>query len=140
MAANHYADKLSALPLFSSCTKRELTRIARAGDEVHLAEGALVVDQGDMGREAFVILSGTALVKRNGRKVATLGPGDPIGELSLLDRGPRTATVVATSELTVFVLSTRRFNAVLDESPGLSRKLLAFLAGRVRDLDSKTFG
>lgn len=140
MAANHYVDKLGALPLFSACSKRELTRIARAGDEVQVPEGKLLVDQGEMGREAFVILEGTAAVKRNGRKIASLGPGDPVGELSLLDRGPRTASVVATSDLTVFVLSTRRFNAVLDESPGLSRKLLAFLAGRVRDLDSKNFG
>lgn len=140
MAANHYVDKLGALPLFSACSKRELSRIARAGDEVHLEAGAQLVDQGEMGREAFVILSGTAAVKRNGRKIATLGPGDPVGELSLLDRGPRTASVIATTDVSVFVLDARRFNGVLDESPGLSRKLLAFLAGRVRDLDSKNFG
>lgn len=140
MAANHYIDKLSALPLFSSCSKRELTRIARAGDEVAVADGKMLVDQGEMGREAFVILTGTAAVRRNGRKIATLGPGDPVGELSLLARAPRTASVVATSDMTVFVLSTQRFNAVLDDAPGLSRKLLAFLAGRVRELDSKNFG
>lgn len=140
MAAKDYAERLGALPLFSSCSKRELTRIARAGDEVHIDAGKMLVDQGEMGREAFVILSGRAAVKRKGRKIAELGPGDPVGELALLDRGPRTASVVATTDLTVFVLSTRGFNAVLDDSPGLSRKLLAFLAGRVRDLDSKQYG
>lgn len=140
MAANHYIDKLGALPLFSSCSKKELGRIARAGDEVQVENGKQLVDQGEMGREAFVILSGTAVVKRNGRKIATLGPGDPVGELSLLDRGPRTASVYATSDMTVFVLSSQRFNAVLDDAPGLSRKLLAFLAGRVRELDTKNFG
>lgn len=138
--ANQYAEKLSELPLFSSCSKRELARIARAGDEVRVEKGKVLVDQGEMGREAFVILSGEAAVKRNGRKIATLGPGDPVGELALLDRGPRTASVVATTDLSVFVLSTRGFNAVLDDAPGLSRKLLAFLAGRVRELDSKNFG
>ncbi len=138
--ANQYAEKLSELPLFSSCSKRELARIARAGDEVRVEKGKVLVDQGEMGREAFVILSGEAAVKRNGRKIATLGPGDPVGELALLDRGPRTASVVATNDLSVFVLSTRGFNAVLDDAPGLSRKLLAFLAGRVRELDSKNFG
>lgn len=140
MAANNYIDKLGALPLFSSCSKKELSRIARAGDEVKVDNGKQLVDQGEMGREAFVILSGTAAVKRNGRKIATLEPGDPVGELSLLDRGPRTASVFATSDMTVFVLSSQRFNAVLDDAPGLSRKLLAFLAGRVRELDSKQFG
>jgi CRP-like cAMP-binding protein len=140
MAVNHYIDKLGALPLFSSCSKKELGRIARAGDEVQVENGKQLVDQGEMGREAFVILSGTAAVKRNGRKIATLGPGDPVGELSLLDRGPRTASVYATSDMTVFVLSSQRFNAVLDDAPGLSRKLLAFLAGRVRELDTKNFG
>lgn len=102
--------------------------------------GKELVDQGDIGREAFVILSGTASVRRNGRKIATLGPGDPFGELALLDHGPRTASVVAESELRLFVLTARRFNAVLDEAPGLSRKLLGALASRVRELDSKTFG
>ena len=139
MASNHYVDQLAALPLFSACSKRELTRIARAGDEVTVPEGKVLVEQGDIGREMFVILDGNAAVKRNGRKIASLDVGDPVGELSLLDHGPRTATVVATSDLTLFVLSSRRFNAVLEESPGMSRKLMAFLAGRVRDLDSKTF-
>lgn len=139
MAANSYVDKLGKLPLFSSCSKRELTRIARAGDEVSVAAGKQLVDQGEMGREAFIILSGKATVKRNGRKIATLQEGDPFGELSLLDHGPRTASVIAETDLSLFVLSARRFNGVLDESPGLSRKLLAFLAGRVRNLDSQKF-
>jgi CRP-like cAMP-binding protein len=140
MASTSYVDHLASLPLFSSCSKRELQRIARAGDEVTVDKGKELVDQGDIGREAFVILSGTASVRRNGRTIATLGAGDPFGELALLDHGPRTASVVAESELRLFVLTARRFNAVLDESPGLSRKLLGSLASRVRELDSKTFG
>ncbi len=140
MASTSYVDHLASLPLFSSCSKRELQRIARAGDEVTVDAGKELVDQGDIGREAFVILSGTASVRRNGRKIATLGPGDPFGELALLDHGPRTASVVAESELRLFVLTARRFNAVLDEAPGLSRKLLGALASRARELDSKTFG
>lgn len=140
MASTSYVDHLASLPLFSSCSKRELQRIARAGDEVTVEAGKVLVDQGDTGREAFVILSGTASVRRNGRKIASLGMGDPFGEMALLDHGPRTASVVAESELHVFVLTARRFNAVLEEAPGLSRKLMASLASRVRELDSKTFG
>jgi CRP-like cAMP-binding protein len=139
MAAKSYVDHLGSLPLFSACSRRELQRIARAGDEVTVDAGRILVDQGDTGREAFVILDGHAVVRRNGRKIATLGPGDPFGELALLDHGPRTATVEASTPLTVFVLTARKFNAVLDEAPGLSRKLMGWLAARVRELDSRTF-
>ncbi len=139
MSAQSYVDHLGSLPLFSSCSKKELQRIARAGDEVTVKAGRVLVDQGDIGREAFVILNGTAVVKRNGRKIATLTAGQPFGELALLDHGPRTATVEAQTELTVFVLTARKFTAVLDEAPGLARKLLGWLASRVRELDSRTY-
>ena len=135
-----YLEHLATLPLFSSCSKRDLQKIARAGDEVTVAAGRVLVDQGDIGREAFVILEGTAVVKRNGRKIATLGVGDHFGELALLDRGPRTATVEAESELRVFVLSARKFTSVLDEVPSLTHKLLAALAAMVREFDSRTYG
>jgi CRP-like cAMP-binding protein len=79
-------------------------------------------------------------VERNGRKVASLGPGSYFGHLSLLDKGPRTATVTAETPITVLVLGPREFSAVLDEVPALSHKLLAALAQMVRDLDEKTFG
>ena len=96
--------------------------------------------EGDQGREAFVIIDGTATVKRNGRKVGTLGPGQSLGELSLLDHGPRTATVTADTDITVLVLSAREFAGVLEEVPSLAQKLLAQLAGRVRELDRQIYG
>ena len=68
-----------------------------------------------MGREAFVIVDGSATVKRNGKKVATLGPGAVVGELSLLDHGPRTATVTTDTDTTVLVIDQRHFLGVLDE-------------------------
>ena len=100
----------------------------------------MLVDQGDAGREAFVIIEGTATVKRNGRKVGTLGPGDAIGELALLDHGPRTATVTADTDMTVLVLSAREFSGVIEEVPGLAHKLLVELAARVRELDRQIYG
>lgn len=139
MTAKSYVDHLGSLPLFSACSKKELQRIAKAGDEVTVDAGRVLVDQGDVGREAFVILEGTAVVKRNGRKIATLTAGQPFGEMALLDHGPRTATVEAETELTVFVITARKFTAVLDEAPGLSRKLLSWLASRVRELDSRAY-
>jgi CRP/FNR family cyclic AMP-dependent transcriptional regulator len=133
-------DSLSSVSLFSACSKKELQAVARASDEVDLAAGRTLCEQGSIGREAFVILDGKAEVKRNGRKVATLGPGTTFGELALLDHGPRTATVTAATDLKVLVIGAREFAAILDEVPPIAHKLLKSLAGTIRELDTKTFG
>jgi CRP-like cAMP-binding protein len=79
-------------------------------------------------------------VKRNGRKVTSLGPGSIVGELSLLDHGPRTATLVCETDSSIFVISQRHFLAVLDDVPTIGHKLLASLAGRIRELDRAYYG
>jgi CRP/FNR family transcriptional regulator, cyclic AMP receptor protein len=135
-----YLDHLAAVPLFAACSRKELQTIARASDELSIPEGKVLAEQGEIGRECFVILEGSASVKRNGRKVATLGPGSYTGELSLLDKGPRTATVTAETPMTVLVLGPREFSSVLEQVPGLAHKLLATLASRVRDLDTQAYG
>ena len=135
-----YLESLRRVALFSSCSTKDLEKIAKAGDEVNMDAGSVIVDQGQTGREAFVIISGSATVKRNGKKVATLGAGAVVGELSLLDHGPRTATVVADTECTMLVISQRQFLAVIDAIPAISHKLLATLAGRIRELDRQYFG
>ncbi len=140
MAKQSYADHLSAVPLFSACSKKELQKIAKATDEITLPAGHVLMEQGQLGREAFVIVDGTATVKRNGRKIAELGPGSAVGELSLLDRGERTATVEAETELTVLVIGPREFGAVIDSVPSLTGKLLQSMATTIRDLDSKVYG
>lgn len=134
-----YLDHLASVPLFSACSRRELGKIAKAGDELTVDAGHVLVSQGDAGRECFVVIEGTATVKRGTRKVASLGPGDCVGELAILDHGPRTATVVADGKMTLFVLGARQFAGVLEDVPSLSRKVMAALAGRVRELDSKLF-
>jgi len=136
----NYLNGLRHVALFSSCSTKDLEKIAKAGDEVTLDAGAVIVDQGQTGREAFVIIKGSATVRRNGKKVATLGAGSVVGELSLLDHGPRTATVVADTECTLLVISQRQFLAVIDAIPAISHKLLATLAGRIRELDRQYFG
>ena len=131
---------LAEIPLFSSLSQKDLGRIAKASNEVKVPAGTVLVDQGDAGRDAYVVIEGTATVKRNGRKVATLEAGDSIGELALLDHGPRTASVTADTDLTALVLTPRELSGLLDEVPGLAHKLLAQLASRVRELDRQIYG
>ncbi len=140
MPRQSHLDHLASVPLFSACSKKELQAVARASDEVSLPAGRNLCEQGSIGREAFIILSGTAQVVRNGRKVATLTEGDCFGELALLDHGPRTATVTALTDIDVLVLGVREFAAIVDEVPPLAHKLLKSLAARIRELDTKTFG
>jgi CRP-like cAMP-binding protein len=135
-----YLEQLAAVPLLSSFSKRELTKVARAADEVHVPAGRMVVEQGHVGHECFVILSGDASVTVDGKEIATFGPGDHFGELALLDGGPRTATVTATSELDLLVLGQRQFLGLLEELPALGRKMLATLAGQIRALDDHLYG
>jgi CRP-like cAMP-binding protein len=135
-----YVDHLRNVPIFAGCTRKELERIARSGDEVKMTAGTLVVDQGQTGVEAFVILDGSVTIKRNNRKMTTLGPGTIVGELSLLDHGPRTATAVCDTDCTLFVISQRQFLGVLDDVPTIAHKLLAVLAGRIRELDRAYYG
>ena len=140
MARKSHTDHLSKVPLFSALSNRELQKVAKASDEIRFPAGKVLVEQDRTGREAFVILEGTAVVKRNGRKVATFGPGDTFGELALLDRGPRTATVEAETDMDVLVLGQREFSGIIDEVPGIAHKLLASLASKVRELDSQAYG
>ena len=130
-------DQLADVPLFSSCSRKELRLLARAADRVQVPAGKVLVEEGRPGHEFFLILAGTATVRRGGTEVATLGPGEHFGELALLDRGPRSATVVADTELELLVLGQREFSAVVDEVPSLAHKLLAKLAQRLRDADAR---
>jgi cAMP-dependent protein kinase regulator len=123
--------------LFSECSAKELRSIAGIADEVTVPEGKVLVEQGAIGREFYLITSGSASVKRNGRQVATLKKGQHFGELALLDRRPRNATVISATEMTVMVLGQREFNGLIETVPSLARKLLAAMAGRVRDQDRK---
>jgi CRP-like cAMP-binding protein len=139
-SAKKYLDHLSEVPLLASCNKKELSKVAKATDEIKMTAGTLLVDQGQTGREAFIIVEGTVSVKRNNRKIAELGPGDVLGELSLLDHGPRTATAVCETDCQLLVLDQRHFLAVLDDVPSMNHKLLANLAQRIRELDRKNYG
>ena len=133
-------ESLSQVALFSACSKKELTTVAKAVDEIFMTAGTMIIDQGQTGREAFVIVEGEVTVKRNKRKVATLGAGSVVGEMSLLDNGPRTATVVCDTDCTLLVIDQRRFRGVVEQIPAIAHKLLGSLAGRIRELDRAYYG
>jgi CRP/FNR family transcriptional regulator, cyclic AMP receptor protein len=132
-----YLDHLANVPLFTGLSKRDLQRVARVSEEVSVEPGRILVDQGRTGHEFFLILDGRASVKKNNRKTAELGRGHYFGELALLDRGPRTATVTADGDMTLLVLGHREFSSVVDGVPGLARKLLASMASRLREADTR---
>ena len=127
------ATQLGSVPLFSRCTGSDLRIVARHVETLSVEAGRPLCRQGDEGNALFVILEGAAVVERNGKEVAQLGPGDYFGELSLLDPGPRAASVTVTTPAELAVLGVRMFRVLLRDVPTISSKLLADLAARVRD-------
>jgi CRP/FNR family transcriptional regulator, cyclic AMP receptor protein len=130
---------LSKVWLFAPCSMRDLRKVRQSLDEISADAGEVLCEEGSVGHEFFVIVSGTAVVKRNGRKVATLGPGQYFGELALLDRQPRSATIVAETDMDLLVLEQRHFLGLLDTMPGMARKLLGAMATRLREADALAF-
>ena len=137
MARDSKLDHLSNVRLFSNLTKRELATVGRASDEISVDAGRLLVREGDTGHEFFLILDGRAVVKRAGRKVATLEPGQYFGELALLDRAPRNASVIADTPMRLLVLAQRAFNDLLESVPVIAQKMLRSMAVRLREADAK---
>jgi CRP-like cAMP-binding protein len=123
--------------LFSTCNKKELGLIGRASDEVNVDAGRLLTEEGKPGFEFFLILDGKAAVSRSGRKIATLRPGQYFGELSLLSRKPRDATVTSETPMQLLVLDQRQFDGIMDRVPGLAHKLMIAMAERLREADTR---
>ena len=129
---------LSSVWLFSRCSRAERKSIERKAKPEHVPAGTTVIEEGEAGNVFYFIVDGTATVLRKGRKVAELGPGQYFGELSLLDRLPRNATVKAATDLTLLAIGQRDFEAILKESPTTTRKLLAATASRLRSSVAKS--
>lgn len=138
MARTHDID-LSKIWLFSACSGREIRLIQRSAEQVWVPAGRLLCEEGTIGREFFLILQGTAAVRRRGRRVTTLGPGQYFGELALLDRRPRSASIESETEMELLVLGQRQFNGLIDAVPSLTRKLLQAMATRLREADAQAF-
>lgn len=130
------ADLLAKVSLFAGCTDKELSKIARLLTEVPLASGKVLCREGEVGSEAFIIGSGTAEVSLRGKVLATLGAGEVVGEMAVIDQEPRSATVTATTDLELYVLEAREFWSMVSENPLIARSLLRNLARRLRELDT----
>ena len=130
-------DVLATLPLFEACTRREMDQIADISLEARKPAAAVLTREGQAGGIAFVILAGTAEVRRGEHFLGTLGPGDMVGELSLIDGRPRSATVTAVSDLHVLEINSDDFGALLDKAPHFTRNLLRSLSLRIRHMDER---
>ena len=122
---------LSRAPLFEGLSKKELAQLARTTEDLEVGAGKVLCKEGRFGSEFFVIVEGEAEVTKEGVHLATLGPGDFFGEVALIERSPRIATVTAKTPLRFFVLSSQGFWGLLDHTPQVERKVLRTLARRV---------
>ncbi|HVA74129.1 MAG TPA: cyclic nucleotide-binding domain-containing protein [Acidimicrobiales bacterium] len=128
---------LSRLPLFEACTKRELASMASLTVDTERPAGSVLTREGRDGGLMFVIVDGEAEVERDGKVIKRLGPGDVIGELSLIDGLPRSANVRAVTDTRVLELARDDFRTLADGSPKFVRNLLRALSLRIRDMDER---
>jgi CRP/FNR family cyclic AMP-dependent transcriptional regulator len=124
-------EAIKHVPLFASLSKRELAAVAAIADEIDLADGKELIREGDRGREFFVLLEGSADVRKGNRKIRSLGEGDFFGEIALVAHTPRTATVVARSPIRALVITDRAFKSLLEKMPEVQAKVLQALAERL---------
>lgn len=136
MAKDLYIARLKAVPLFASLSKKELDLLLRQADHLRYPARYRVVREGTQGEEFWLVVEGEVTVQRGGVDVATLGPGDYFGELSVIDAAPRDATIVSATPVELMVIGRQRFWSVIEHSPHLMRKLLVGLARRLHEMDA----
>jgi CRP/FNR family transcriptional regulator, cyclic AMP receptor protein len=131
---------LGVVPLFEGLSKKQLKKVADLADVARFMGGSTLVKQGDIGDSFYVVLTGQAKVVSSGRTVNRLLPGDHFGEISLLDGGPRTASVVAETEMTLVIIMQKDFLNMLSKDPEITLALLEGMARTVRRLDRSLAG
>ena len=131
LARDAKVQAIKGVPLFSRCAKKELAEVAKLADEIDFGPGREFIREGALGREFFVLIDGEAEVQRKGRKVRTLRRGDFFGEIALIARTPRTATVTTTADSRFLVITAHSFRTMLNHQPVIASKVLAALAERL---------
>ena len=135
MARDEKIELLRTVPLFAGLGNRELERISTLADIIDLPADRRIMSQGERGTEMFVLVDGNARVERDGAPLGDRGAGEVLGEIALLDGGPRTATVTLTEPSRLLVLARREFHALMDEFPDVRLHVLETVASRLRSLD-----
>jgi CRP/FNR family cyclic AMP-dependent transcriptional regulator len=125
-------ERLKNVPMFSKLNKRQLTELAKHSQSVSLKAGAVLAEQGTQGWEFFFIMEGKAKVLKNGKAIRQMTSGGFFGEISLIDREPRTASVIAETDVTLLVVDTRSFDHLLETIPGLQKRVMFALCGYIR--------
>lgn len=131
MQQQEVVDHLAALPLFADCSKRELRHLAGLTRDHLLDVGEHVFEQGAPSDAAYVIVAGHVEIRRDGRSIAELGPGDVVGELGLLLRRTHSSTVTALTPVEIVALPQAALREAVEEVPGLAWSLLQTVAGRL---------
>jgi CRP-like cAMP-binding protein len=126
---------LRSVPLFRGLSKRELGKILKSGKEVEFAEESTIVQEGLQAIDFYLILSGEARVMVRGRRRRMLGPGDYFGEITVLDGGPRSASVIAETRVWTLRLDRAAFVRILDRNGTIGRKLLVQMGSRLREAE-----
>lgn len=131
LSKNEKVELLKRTALFAECSKADLIEVALSADERAADAGDRLTEEGERGREFFVLIEGDATVRRGGRKLAELGPGDWFGEIAILTYKPRTATVTATSPVRLLVIGDRAFRQVVETRPRIALNVLRSVAARL---------
>jgi CRP-like cAMP-binding protein len=136
MASNDSkVDLIASVPLFEGLGRSELAEISKLMDEIDLPAGHVLMKQGDLGRQMFVVARGRVAVERNGQRINELGPGGAAGEMALISEGPRNATVTTIEPSLLLVADHRGFHSLMDVSPTIRLRVFEGLANKIRSLD-----
>lgn len=130
MAKHHYHDHLKQVPLFADLDEDELTEVGLAATELNFPAGKVLVREGDVAHEMFVVLNGTLEVTRDGEHIADIGPGGFAGEMALLTHAHRNSSVVCKTDVTIIHIDGRSFSSLLNDVPQIAVKMLPVVASR----------
>jgi CRP-like cAMP-binding protein len=140
VATNDLVMRLASVPMFSGCSKKELQAIAKTVRQIEHPAGSVIATEGEPGAGLFVIEQGDCDVTIGGKRVNQLHAGDFFGEMALLDGGPRTATVTATSDIKLYALTEWVFRGLLVEHPSIALRTLEAMAARLRSATKTATG
>jgi CRP-like cAMP-binding protein len=136
MAGDPKVELISAVSLFAGCSRGDLSGVAGLMDEVDVPAGYVLMQQGDIGREMFVIVSGRVVIERDGQQINELGPGGVVGEMALISEAPRSATVRVVEPARLLVAGHREFHSLMDANPTIRMRVLEGMATKIRNLET----